>query len=145
MSFGSSLCSFKWVYEVYLGISLQLSGRTPWFGKYQGCTTKVLLLVMDLTRFPKVYQTCTAYTFTKPSIKKNGLYTHFPTPNRPQESTSMDYISILPSTKHGNHYVFIVIDRFSKMAILTTHKNSITTEATANIFFKRVCFHFRLI
>jgi len=48
----------------------------------------------------------------------------------------MDYMSGLPSIKHGNDYVFMVVDRFSKTAILVTCKKSIKIEATAKIFFK---------
>ena len=64
----------------------------------------------------------TSYVISKPSIKKQGLYTLFPTPSRPWESISMDYMSGLPSTKHGNDCVFVVIDRFSKMAIMAAYK-----------------------
>jgi hypothetical protein len=39
---------------------------------------------------------CTAYATSKPAME-------------------MDYMSGLPSTKHGNDYVFMVVDRFSKM------------------------------
>ena len=56
----------------------------------------------------------------------------------------MDYMSGLPSTKVGNDYVFVVVDRFSKMAILTACKKSITAEATAKLFFERVWVHFGL-
>jgi hypothetical protein len=48
----------------------------------------------------------------------------------------MDYMSGLPSTKQGNDCVFVVVDRFSKMAILTSCKKNITVEATAKIFFE---------
>jgi hypothetical protein len=54
----------------------------------------------------------------------------------------MDYMSGLPSTKWGNDYVFLVVDRFSKMAIMLACKKSITSEATAKIFFERVWVHF---
>eukprot|EP00253_Pinus_taeda_P030958 PITA_30958 len=54
----------------------------------------------------------------------------------------MDYMSDLPSTKHGNDCVFVVVDRFSKMAIMITCKKNITTEATAKLFFERVWVHF---
>jgi hypothetical protein len=54
----------------------------------------------------------------------------------------MDYMLGLPSTKKGNDCVFVVVDRFSKMAILATCKKSITTEATAKLFFERVWVHF---
>jgi hypothetical protein len=74
----------------------------------------------------KYIRSCTACTISKPTIKKQGLYTPLPTPDRPWESISMDYMSGLPSTKHGNDCVFMVIDRFSKMAVLAPCKKSIT-------------------
>ena len=48
----------------------------------------------------------------------------------------------LPSTRWGNDCLFVVIDRFSKMAILVAYKKSITVEATAMIFFEQVWVHF---
>ena len=54
----------------------------------------------------------------------------------------MDYISVLPSTKHGNDYVFVVINKFSKMAIMAACKKNITAKATAKLFFERVWVHF---
>jgi hypothetical protein len=48
----------------------------------------------------------------------------------------MDYMSSLLSTKRGNDCVFAVVDCFSKMEILATCKKSITTEATAKLFFE---------
>jgi hypothetical protein len=48
----------------------------------------------------------------------------------------MDYMSGLPSTKWGNDYVFVVVDSFSKMAILVACKKSITAEAPSKIFFE---------
>jgi hypothetical protein len=48
----------------------------------------------------------------------------------------MDYMSGLPSTKRGNDYVFVVVDHFSKMAILVAWKKNITAEATAKLFFE---------
>ena len=70
------------------------------------------------------------------------MYTPLPTPGRPWESISMDYMSGLPSTKRGNDYVFVVVDRFSNMDILASYKKRITTEATAKFFFEHVWVHF---
>ena len=53
-------------------------------------------------------------------------------------------MSSLLNTKHGNDCVFLVVDRFSKMAILTSYKKTITAEATAKLFFERVWIHFGL-
>jgi hypothetical protein len=65
-----------------------------------------------------------------------------PTPDRPWESIYMDYMAGLPSTKHANDCVFVVIDRFSKMAVLATCKKSITTWATVELLFEHVWVHF---
>jgi hypothetical protein len=54
----------------------------------------------------------------------------------------MDYMSGLPSTKRGNDCVFVVVDRFSKMAMLVACNKSITAEATTKLFFERVWVHF---
>ena len=57
----------------------------------------------------------------------------------------MDYMSGLPSTKHGNDCVFVVVDRFSKMAIMVACKKNITAEATAKLFFEQVWVHFGIL
>jgi hypothetical protein len=90
----------------------------------------------------KYIRSCTACAIAKPTTKKQGLYTPLPTPDRPWESISMDYMSGLPSTKRGNDCVFVVVDHFSKMAILVACKKNITAEATAKLFFERVWVHF---
>ena len=54
----------------------------------------------------------------------------------------MDYMAGLPTTKKGNDCVFVAVDRFSKMSILTTSKKTITAEATTKLFFKWVWIHF---
>ena len=48
----------------------------------------------------------------------------------------MEYMSGLPSTKRGNDFVFVVVDRFSKMVILVFCKKNITAKATAKLFFE---------
>jgi hypothetical protein len=92
----------------------------------------------------KYIKSCTACTISKPTTKKQGLYTPLPAPDRPWESISMDYMSGLPPTKRGNDCVFVVVDRFSKMAILATCNKSITTKATTKLFFERVWVHFEI-
>jgi hypothetical protein len=49
---------------------------------------------------------------------------------------------VLPSTKQGNDCIFVVFDRFSKMAILTACKKNITVVDTTKLFFERVWVHF---
>lgn len=87
----------------------------------------------DIGRYIK---SCIFCSIAKPTIKKKGLYTPRPTPNWPWESISMDYMSGFPSTKHGHEYTFMVINIFSKMAILAACKKSIVAEETTKIFFE---------
>jgi hypothetical protein len=65
------------------------------------------------------------------------MYNPLPSPKRPWDSISMDYMSGLPSTKQGNDCVFVVVDHFSKMVILVACKKNITKEATAKLFFEQ--------
>jgi hypothetical protein len=81
-------------------------------------------------------------TILKPTIKKQGLYTPLPTPDRPWKSIFMDYMFGLPSTKHGNECVFMVVDRFSKMVGLVACKKSIIVEVTVKPLFTHVLVQF---
>jgi hypothetical protein len=67
---------------------------------------KIVVVLQKHFYWPKLRQdvnkyirSCTACVISKPTIKKQGLYTPLPTPERPWESISMDYMSGLPSTK----------------------------------------------
>jgi hypothetical protein len=53
------------------------------------------------------------------------MYTPLPTPDKPWESISMDYMLGLSSTKQENDFVFLVVDRFSKMEIMVACKKNI--------------------
>jgi hypothetical protein len=54
----------------------------------------------------------------------------------------MDYMTGLSSTKKGNDYVFVVVDRFSKMAILRAYKNNITMVDISKLLFELVWVQF---
>jgi hypothetical protein len=96
-------------------------------------------LRQEVSNYIRSYTAC---TITKLTTKKQGLYTPLPTPDRPWESISMDYMSGLSSTKRGNDCVFLVVDYFSKMAISVAWKKNITAKATVKIFFERVWVNF---
>jgi hypothetical protein len=51
-------------------------------------------------------------------------------------------MSGLSYTKHGNDCVFVVVDWFSKMAILIACKKNVTSADTAKLFFEQVWVHF---
>jgi hypothetical protein len=93
----------------------------------------------DVSKYIWSFTACVIY---KLAIKKQGMYTPLPTPDRTSESISIYYMSSLPSTKQRNECVFVVVDRFSKMAIMATCKKRITMKATSNLFFEQVWVHF---
>jgi hypothetical protein len=109
---------------------------------------KTVVVLQKHLYWPKIRQdvskyiiSCTTCAISKLAIKKQVLYTPLPTPMKPWESISMDYMSGRPSTKQGIDCVFVVIDQFSKMAILTACKKNIIV-ADTKLFFERVWVHF---
>ena len=47
----------------------------------------------------------------------------------------MDFVGGLPTTKKGNDYMFVVVEKFNKMCVLMYYKNTISGKEEANIFF----------
>lgn len=110
---------------------------------------KTVAVLQKYFYWPKLRQdgyirSCTTYTINKLAIKKQWMYTPLSTPTMPWESISMDYMYGLPSTEHGNDFVFVVCNRFSKMVILTSCKKTITAKPMTKLFFKCVWVHFEL-
>ena len=68
------------------------------------------------------YLCCT----NKLSNMKLGLYQLLPVPSHPLECICMDFRGGLPMAKKDHDYLFIVVDRFSKMYILISCKKTIT-------------------
>ena len=69
--------------------------------------------------------------------KKYGLLDHLDIPNRPRDDISMDFIVGLPEP--GRHTkIWVVVDRFSKMAHFIPLSTETTIKEIANIFLREV-------
>jgi len=81
---------------------------------------------------------CIACRKANSKVQPHGLYTPLPILNMPWVDISMHFILGIPKTSKGMDSIFVVVDRFSKMAhFIPCHK---VDDACfiANIFFKEV-------
>jgi hypothetical protein len=85
---------------------------------------------------------CTTCTKAKSRLNPHGLYMPLPIPRAPWEDISMDFILRLPRTKMGRGSVFVVVDRFFKMAhCIPCHKTDNASYVTDLFFTKVVRLH----
>ena len=76
---------------------------------------------------------CILYCTIKISNENQGLYHSLPIPTRPYESISINFVGGFPRTKKGRNYLFLAVDKFSKMYIHMPCKRTIKGPYTINI------------
>ncbi|KAH0644681.1 hypothetical protein KY284_032565 [Solanum tuberosum] len=86
----------------------------------------------------KVCSYCLECKQAKSRTLPHGLYTPLPVSNSPWIDISMDFILGLPRTKYGKDSIFMVVDRFSKMARFIPCKKTNDASHVADLFVKEV-------
>ncbi|XP_019261848.1 PREDICTED: uncharacterized protein LOC109239720 [Nicotiana attenuata] len=89
----------------------------------------------DVLRLIERCETCRK---TKMYGSNNGLYEPLPFPTTPLEHISMDFLLGFPRTQGGKHVIFVVVDRFSKMAHFIPCNKASDATHLAILFFNNI-------
>jgi hypothetical protein len=90
---------------------------------------------IDVEKYVLRYVTCHK---AKSRLNPHDLYTPLPIPKVPWEDISMDFVLGLPRTKRGRDSIFVVVDRFSKMAHFIHYHKSDDASHIAELFFREI-------
>jgi hypothetical protein len=90
------------------------------------------------TDVKKFIDICRIFQHSKGRKQNAGFYQSLPIPKRLWDEISMDFVLGLPRTQRRHDSIFVVVDRFSKMAhFIPCQKTSDVTHIT-NFFFKEI-------
>ncbi|KAL4318375.1 hypothetical protein GQ457_18G009610 [Hibiscus cannabinus] len=107
--------------------------------------TKTLHVLKEHLFWPKMRrdverhcERCVTCKKAKSKVQPHGMYLPLPIPDSPWIDISMDFVLGLPRTRNGRDSIFVVVDRFSKMAhFISCHKTDDAVNV-ANLFFRDI-------
>ena len=110
------------------------------FGRYKAFTTLSKnyfwpKMFRDVSRFTNRCSTCRK---AKSKAQSHGLYMPLPIPYQLWEDISTNFVLALPRTRNGNDLVFVVVDRFSKMAHFIPCNKIDDASHVANLFCREI-------
>ena len=86
----------------------------------------------------RICSECIACKRAKSKSMPHRLYTPFPVPTDPWTDISMDFVLGLLRTRKGRASIFVVVDRFSKMAHFIVRHQTDNATNIADLFFREV-------
>jgi hypothetical protein len=106
---------------------------------------KTLLMLREHYYWPSmskdvqdILKRCATCQIAKSHLLPQGLYTPLPVPPSPWVDVSMDFILGLPRTQRSKDSIFVVVDRFSKMAHFIPCNKTNDATHIAELYFKEV-------
>ncbi|XP_042476307.1 uncharacterized protein LOC122058001 [Macadamia integrifolia] len=129
---GTRLCIPNTSLRHHLIRELYGGGMDGHFGK-----DKTYSIIKDLYFWPQllkdvqhVIQRCRTCQLAKGEKKNTGLYTPLPVPHAPWQDISMDFVLGLLPTREMYDSIFVVVDRFSKMARISVEADEFLRHIT---------------
>ncbi|XP_071933758.1 uncharacterized protein [Coffea arabica] len=106
---------------------------------------KTLMILQEHFFWPRMrsdmerhIERCVTCHQAKSKVHPYGLYTPLPIPHEPWVDLSMDFVLGLPRTRKGHDSIYVVVDRFSKMAHFIPCLKTDDAKHVADLFFRKI-------